>query len=137
MRFSELTPQQQAEEILGFAREFQSNVLKKIVYNGESDGGGYALTSPVRENLHIPTGTASSTIADLVTSFSEAHGQDKVVRRSFLVEDLQRAVGIIESTGKIIDNDPYGFPEEYKGISERISGDLPEMKVALAKLGLE
>lgn len=52
-----------SEEISKFASGFFHAVEAGTVFKSKDEGGGYALTSAIRHDYHIPTGTAPITLA--------------------------------------------------------------------------
>jgi hypothetical protein len=52
-----LTPTERSFEIRHFAEDFAGCVYVGDVSSPESDGGRYAVTSKLRENVHLPTMT--------------------------------------------------------------------------------
>ncbi|MDD3021677.1 MAG: hypothetical protein PHX61_11990 [Alphaproteobacteria bacterium] len=130
-----LSAEERAHEILGFSQDFLSAVVQRIVYRSEPEGGGYALTSKVRPDHHIPTGTAAASVAasmNMLCSQVHASGERAPL---FVIDEMRRARDTFCAAARFIDKDPR-LANGYRSVREDIGRSVPDMDQALRSLDL-
>ncbi|MDY0029475.1 MAG: hypothetical protein RBR86_05985 [Pseudobdellovibrionaceae bacterium] len=115
----ELTPDDRIREIVDFAERFEQSVVNRTVYQSEPEGGGYALSSCVRDDFFIPTGTAAHSIQLLMRRLNEEVDDRDIVLSAANFEDVQYAVEKISSLGERIKRDRH-LQQDYSHVLEQI-----------------
>ena len=127
MKKSELTPFERSEEISKFASGFLQAVQRGIVYSQEDDG--YALTSHLREDYHIPTGTAPITLAGAVDILQHQIKRNGESVTPGIVRNLESAVQTITLAQTFINSGQTRMPaDQAQHVSQNIEAGLPDMQ---------
>ena len=126
MKKSELTPLERSEEISKFAIDFLQAVQRGIVYSTEDDG--YALTSHLRQNYHIPTSTAPITLAGAVDILRHQMKRNGESPTPEIVRNLEAAVQNITLAQTFINSGQTRMPADHaQHVAQNIESSLPDM----------
>ncbi|OIN86843.1 MAG: hypothetical protein AUJ12_04315 [Alphaproteobacteria bacterium CG1_02_46_17] len=128
-----LSAEERAQEILGFSQDFLSAVTQRIVHRSEPEGGGYALTSKVRPDYHIPTVTAAASVAasmDMLRSQVHASGERVPL---IVIDEMRKARDTFCAAARFIDKDPR-LANGYYIVRADIGRSVPDMDQVLRSL---
>lgn len=127
MKKSEITPFERSEEISKFASGFLRAVQRGIVYSQEDDG--YALTSHLRHDYHIPTSTAPITLAGAVDILQHQIKRNGESATPEIMRNLEAAVQNITLAQNFINSGQTHMPADHvHDVTQNIECGLPGMK---------
>ncbi len=132
-RDHELTLDDRIREIVDFAERLEQSVVNGTVYQSESQGGGYALSSCVRDDFSIPTGTAPHSIQLLMQRLNEEVDAQDVALSAASYEDIQYAVEKIDSLAERIKRDHH-LHQDYSHVLDQILASRPVLHKELNEL---
>ncbi|MCB1558087.1 MAG: hypothetical protein KDJ50_04095 [Alphaproteobacteria bacterium] len=129
----ELTVADRVQEISCFSKDFLSAVVGQRALQSELQGGGYALTSTVRDDFHVPTGTAAFSVSHLMTRVREVCDARQETLSEQQLDILQQAADQFQKAAKFIRAD-YSTEQKFGHIADNVDSYRQDMNVALQEL---